>query len=277
MRSSPPQFNQHPAVSPPSLPARNIRLILEYDGSRYHGWQRQKNALTLQEVLETGLSRLTRENIRLIGSGRTDAGVHALGQVANFRTTANLPLSAFGPGLNRLLPSDIVVLEAQEVPPEFHARYSALAKTYEYRLLNRSIRSPLSQGYCWWVPRPLKVAAIQQAIAGLSGEHDFSAFQTGGSGIKNPVRRILMARWESASKGWFIFRITANGFLRGMVRTLVGTLVEIGQGKRPPEDLPRILASRDRRQAGPTAPARGLYLVRVIYDQPSLDSLTENA
>ncbi|MBW1917067.1 MAG: tRNA pseudouridine(38-40) synthase TruA [Deltaproteobacteria bacterium] len=251
-------------------PLRNIQLVLEYDGSRYHGWQRQKNALTIQEVLETCLGRLTGDDIRVIGSGRTDAGVHALGQVANFKTASQLPLAAFGAGLNSMLPPDIAVLTVQEVDPEFHARYAALAKTYEYRLLNRAVRSPLHRGYCWWVPMPLAASAIQQAMVELPGEHDFSAFQAGGSNIKNPVRRVWAASWEKAAEDWYKFRITANGFLRGMVRALVGTLVEIGRGKRPPEELSQILASRDRRRAGPTAPAQGLYLVQVIYDQEIL-------
>ncbi|MFP3866763.1 MAG: tRNA pseudouridine(38-40) synthase TruA [Desulfobacteraceae bacterium] len=253
---------------------RNIQLVLEYDGSRYHGWQRQKNALTIQEVIETCLERQTGEKLRLMGSGRTDAGVHALGQVANFKTSSRLPLAAFGPGLNSLLPPDIVVLKAQEVDAEFHARYSALAKTYEYRLLNRAVRSPLYQAYGWWVPAPLRAAAINRAIAELVGEHDFSAFQASGSAIKNPVRRIWKASWEEVAEDWYKFQITANGFLRGMVRTLVGTLVEIGRDKRRPEELSQILASRDRRRAGPTAPAQGLYLVQVIYDQDTLQKIT---
>lgn len=254
-------------------PTRNIRLVLEYDGSRYHGWQRQKNAVTLQEVLEDGLTRLTGETQRVIGSGRTDAGVHALGQVANFRTTSRLPLAAFAAGLNSMLPPDVVVLDAQEVPGEFHARYSALAKTYEYRLLNRPVRSPLHRERCWWVPMSLNVSAIMRAVACLPGEHDFSAFQLSGSAVKNPVRRIYKARWENRGEGWHTFQITANGFLRGMVRTLVGTLIEIGRGKYSPEDMVQVLGTRDRRRAGPTAPPQGLYLVRVIYDQPSLEGV----
>lgn len=262
---------------PATLSPRNIKLLIEYDGSAYHGWQRQQNALTIQEVLETSLSRLTRENIRLIGSGRTDAGVHALGQVANFTTVTDLPLSAFRAGLNRLLPADIAILAAQEVAPEFHARYAALAKIYEYRLLNRPVRSPVHRAYCWWLPMFLDEAAIKQAIAALIGEHDFSAFQTSGSIIKNPVRRVWAASWEQAAAGWHRFQITANGFLRGMVRSLVGTLVDIGRGKRRPEDLALILASQDRSQAGPRAPAQGLYLVQVIYDQQDLEKLTDSA
>ncbi|MDD3579454.1 MAG: tRNA pseudouridine(38-40) synthase TruA [Desulfobacca sp.] len=258
------------------LSHRNIKLLIEYDGSAYHGWQRQHNALTIQEVLETCLSRLTKEHIRVIGSGRTDAGVHALGQVANFKTATDLPLSAFNAGLNRLLPADIAILAAQEVAPEFDARYAALGKTYEYRLLNRPVRSALHRAYCWWLPMFLDETAIKQASAALIGEHDFSAFQSSGSSIKNPVRRVWAASWDLAGEGWYRFRITANGFLRGMVRSLVGTLVDIGRGKRRPEDIAQILVSRDRCQAGPTAPAQGLYLVQVLYDQQDLEKLTDS-
>lgn len=245
--------------------SRNIRLLLEYDGTRYHGWQRQQNAATIQGVLEEALQRLTGEKMRLIGSGRTDAGVHALGQAANFHTTSHIPLKAFHAGLNSLLPRDIAVLEAAEAPPEFHARKSAKAKTYEYRLLNRRNRSPLSRHYGWWLADPLDLEAMIRAAGVLPGEHDFSAFKASGSDNVNPVRRVLAAGWQDEPGGWLIFTITANGFLRGMVRSLVGTLVEIGRGKAPPETLPELLQSGDRRLTGPTAPPQGLFLVEVNY------------
>ena len=168
-------------------PRRNIRLTLEYDGSRYHGWQRQKNALSLQEVIETALARITGEAVRLIGSGRTDAGVHALGQVANFITESAVPLRAFLYGLNSLLPTDIAVLAAEEAPLPFHARYHALAKTYEYRILNRPVRSPLSHAQAWWLPGQLDVTAMNQAARALPGEHDFLAFRAAENGGRNPV------------------------------------------------------------------------------------------
>jgi tRNA pseudouridine38-40 synthase len=244
---------------------RNIRLLLEYDGTGYHGWQRQKNALTIQQVLEEALERLTGERPALIGSGRTDAGVHARGQVANFGTNSAIPLKAFHEGLNSLLPRDIAVLTAAEAPPAFHARKSATAKTYEYRILNRTSRSPLNHHYAWWISQPLNLAAMAEAALALPGEHDFSAFRASGSDNKNPVRRVLAADWSEAPGGWLTFTISATGFLRGMVRSLVGTMVEIGRGKAPAARLAELLASGARQEAGPTAPPQGLYLVSVAY------------
>jgi len=245
---------------------RNIRLLLEYDGTRYHGWQRQANALTIQQVLEESLQRLTGEKVALIGSGRTDAGVHARGQVANFRTDSPIPLQAFHKGLNSLLPRDIVVLEATEAPPEFHARKSARAKTYEYRILNRPTRSPIHHHYAWWIDPPLDLAAMAEAAAALPGEHDFTAFRASGSDNLNPVRRVLAATWRDWPGGWLTFTITATGFLRGMVRSLVGTMAAVGRGKAPPTSLAELLESGARHLAGPTAPPQGLYLVEVFYE-----------
>jgi tRNA pseudouridine38-40 synthase len=244
---------------------RNIRLLLEYDGSRYHGWQRQRGDLSIQQVLEEALGRLTGEQVRLIGSGRTDAGVHALGQVANFLTESPIPLKAFREGLNSLLPWDIAVLEAEEAPPAFHARKSARHKTYEYRILNRPVRSPLNHHAGWWLAAPLDLAAMRAAAAVLPGKHDFSAFRAAGSGNLNPVRFVLTADWQTHPGGWLRFKVTATGFLRGMVRSLVGTMVEIGKGKSAPDLLAQLLRSGQRSLAGPTAPPQGLYLVEVVY------------
>jgi tRNA pseudouridine38-40 synthase len=251
-------------------PRRNIRLLLEYDGTGYHGWQRQLDALTIQQVLEEALQRLTGERIILIGSGRTDAGVHALGQTANFRTESAIPLTAFHKGLNSLLPKDIAVLAAAEAPPEFHARKSARAKTYEYRILNRPTRSPLSGRYAWWIAPGLDLAAMAGAAAVLPGEHDFTAFRASGSDNHNPVRRVLAAEWRDHPGGRLSFTITATGFLRGMVRSLVGTMVEVGRGKAPPTILAELLASGARHLAGPTAPPQGLFLMEVFYENEPL-------
>lgn len=255
---------------------RNIRLLLEYDGTNYHGWQRQKNALSLQEVVETALAKLTGEPIKLLGSGRTDAGVHARGQVANFHTSSHIPLKAFHAGLNSLLPRDIAVLDAAEAQANFHARKSARAKTYEYLILNRKEPSPLNRRYAWLVKHPLDLEAMDRAAAVLPGEHDFTAFRASGGSPGHAVREVLQAAWQQGAEGRLRFTITANGFLRGMVRSLVGTMVEIGQGKRPPEDLAGLLVSGDRQQAGPTAPAQGLFLVEVVYGNETVGKRNSN-
>jgi tRNA pseudouridine38-40 synthase len=249
---------------------RNIRLLLEYDGTRYHGWQRQADAATIQQTLEEALERLTREKVTLIGSGRTDAGVHALGQVANFRTASTIPLKAFHDGLNSMLPADIAVLAATEASLDFHARKSALSKTYEYRILNRRNRSPLYHHYAWWIAPRLDLEALAAAATCLPGEHDFSAFRASGSDNNNPVRRVLSAAWRDEPGGWLNFTITATGFLRSMVRSLVGTMVEVGRGKIPASRLAELLASGVRQDAGPTAPPQGLYLVEVFYEKGAL-------
>jgi tRNA pseudouridine38-40 synthase len=251
---------------------RNIRLLLEYDGTCYHGWQRQSDAVTIQGVVEAAVARLTGEAIALIGSGRTDAGVHALGQVTNFRTQSAIPLTAFHKGLNSMLPRDIAVLSATEAAPEFHARKSARAKTYEYRILNRGNRSPLARHYAWWIAPPLDLAAMAMAAAILPGEHDFAAFRASGSDNINPVRRVLAARWQEGAGGWLSFTITATGFLRGMVRSLVGTMAEVGRGKAPATILAELLESGARHLAGPTAPPQGLYLVEVFYENAAFSS-----
>jgi tRNA pseudouridine38-40 synthase len=244
---------------------RNIRLLLEYDGAGYHGWQRQADAATIQQTLEEAIARLTGEQVTLIGSGRTDAGVHARGQVANFRTESAIPLQAFHQGLNSMLPRDIAVLAATEAPPEFHARKSAQAKTYEYRILNRPTRSPLQHHYAWWIAPPLDLGAMAGAAVFLSGEHDFTAFRASGGDNLNPVRRVLAAAWRDEPGGWLSFTITATGFLRGMVRSLVGTMVAAGRGKAPATRLAELLTNGARQLAGPTAPPQGLYLVEVFY------------
>jgi tRNA pseudouridine38-40 synthase len=251
---------------------RNIRLLLEYDGTRYHGWQRQADAATIQQTLEESLERLTGEKVALIGSGRTDAGVHARGQVANFRTESAIPLTAFHQGLNSLLPRDIAVLAATEAEPSFHARKSARAKTYEYRILNRGTRSPLNRHYAWWIAPPLDLTAMAGAATVLPGEHDFAAFRASGSDNINPVRRVLAASWREEAGGWLTFTITATGFLRGMVRSLVGTMAEVGRGKAQATIMAELLGSGARHLAGPTAPPQGLYLVEVFYENAAFCS-----
>ncbi len=245
---------------------RNFKLTLEYDGSPYHGWQRQLGVLTIQEVLESRLEIILGEPIRTRASGRTDAGVHARGQVVNFYGRTLLEPEALQRGLNSLLPSDIVVLHAEEVAHAFHARFSAVGKLYEYRILNRAAPSALERQFAWYVRKPLERLTMSECLENIVGLHDFSAFMATGSSVTSTERHIYRATIEAADAHHLIFWFEANGFLRHMVRNLVGTLVEVGKGKLDPEDFMGILASKDRRQAGMTAPAHGLYLVSVRYE-----------
>jgi tRNA pseudouridine38-40 synthase len=244
---------------------RTIKLILEYEGTNYLGWQIQARGPTLQGVIEEQLCRLTGESVRLSASGRTDAGVHALGQVAHFRTRSSLALSSFQNALNSLLPADIVVLKVEEVDEEFHARKGVKSKIYEYRILNRNLRSVFHRRDAWHIPQTLNLDTMKTASRFLVGEHDFSSFQSSGSSVKTTVRRIFCAEWRKGQGGLLRFEIEASGFLRQMVRAIVGTLVDVGRGKLSPEDFEKILLARDRKKAGPTAPARGLFLREVRY------------
>lgn len=245
---------------------RNFKLVLEYDGSQYHGWQRQQGMLTVQEVLESRLEVMLGGAVRVRASGRTDAGVHARGQVVNFYGRTALTPSEIQRGLNGLLPSDIVVLHAEEVSDSFHARFSASSKTYEYFILNRATPSALERGRAWHIRRLLATAPILPCLEGLIGLHDFAAFMASGSSVVSTERRIHRATLDRPDADHVRFVFEAEGFLRHMVRNLVGTLVEVGTGKRTPEEFSAILESRDRRKAGMTAPAHGLYLVAVNYE-----------
>lgn len=250
-------------------PKRNLKLVLEYDGSEYHGWQRQHGVLTIQEVVESRLETMLGESIRVRASGRTDAGVHAGGQVVNFYTHSNLQVGEIQRGLNSLLPSDIVVLGAEEVAHAFHARFSALSKTYAYRILNRPEPSALERHFVWHIRRPLERQAMAECLEDILGRHDFSAFMAAGSSVTSTEREIFRASLEVPDKDHLIFLFEANGFLRHMVRNLVGTLVEVGKGRFRRSDFQKILAGRDRSLAGMTAPARGLYLISVRHEGSS--------
>jgi tRNA pseudouridine38-40 synthase len=246
---------------------RNFKLTLEYDGSQYHGWQRQQGVLTLQEVLESRLGIIFGEPIRTRASGRTDAGVHARGQVINFTTHTSLQPAEIQRGLNSLLPPDIAVLRAEEVAPAFHARFSALSKIYEYRILNRPAPSALERHFVWHIRKPLKRSAMAECLESITGRHDFSAFMATGSSVTATEREIYRAVLEAPDEDHLTFRFEANGFLRHMVRNLVGTLVEVGKGRLNGAGFQAVLASGDRRLAGMTAPARGLYLVSVRHEE----------
>ncbi len=246
----------------------NVRLTLEYDGTEYRGWQVQSGGSTVQGVLEEALAVLLRRKVRVRGSGRTDAGVHALGQVADFTCADGCDLTRLQRSLNALTPDDIMVKAVEEAAPSFDARRDATKRVYEYRLWNHPWRSVFNDRYSWHVRRPLRVGAMEEALAALEGEHDFSSFRAAGCGAATAVRRIYrneLYRWEDH----WVYRIEATGYLRHMVRNIVGTLVQVGLNERDAGDLPELIDSRDRTLAGPTAPARGLFLVEVRYDSPA--------
>ncbi|MDD5085588.1 MAG: tRNA pseudouridine(38-40) synthase TruA [Candidatus Omnitrophica bacterium] len=243
---------------------RNIKLVLEYDGTNYCGFQRQKNANSIQGSLERILSRLCNEKIRVIGSGRTDSGVHAEGQVANFYTTSRIPCKQFLRALNGLLPEDISVHEATEAKPSFHARFGAKRKLYRYRVLVSPVPSALMRNFVYHVTIPLNLSLMRKGARLLQGRHDFRSFQAKADGVKTSVRTIW--RFSITKKGNLIdFLIEADGFLYNMVRNIVGTLLLVGAGKLSLGALGEILTARDRRKAGPTAPPEGLTLLKVFY------------
>jgi tRNA pseudouridine38-40 synthase len=244
---------------------RNIKLLIEYDGTKYQGWQVQPKGPTIQGVLEEKLRLLTGDPIRLFGSGRTDSGVHALGQVAHFKTKCPMDIHSILRALNSLLPPDIVIQRIGDVEESFHARKHSKSKVYEYRILNRNIRSAFQQRYVWHIPQKLDLEAMKEGARFLIGEHDFSSFQSTGSPTRTTIRKVIRAEWKKERMGLIRFEIEANGFLKQMVRALVGTLVEVGKGKIGSEEFRKILESGDRKKAGPTAPAHGLFLKEVKY------------
>jgi len=253
---------------------RNLRLVIAYDGTDFHGWQRQPRATTIQEVLETRIAKITGEFVKLYGSGRTDAGVHAAGQVANFKTACPIPCTSLVKALNDTLPVAIRVRRAEEAESNFHARYSAKSKTYRYRILQAPVCPPFLARYVYHYPYALKCSRMAKAARALEGEHDFTSFagaDHAGDGQKKKgknanVRRICESRIRLRKElSLVVYEIHGSGFLHHMVRNIVGTLLEVGNGKLLPEDIRAILDARDRCKAGATAPASGLCLVRVEY------------
>ena len=248
---------------------RNIRLTLEYDGSNFKGWQVQPNQRTVQGELEACLLRLVGVSLRCIAAGRTDAGVHALGQVVNFVTSSALCAEHIQRALNGILPPDIAVREAAEVPLAFHSRRDARRREYLYRIGYR--RQAVGRNYIWWMRAPLDTEAMQLAASNLLGHHDFTSFCVAASERENRACHLLACAWHHRN-GELHLQIEANRFLRAMVRSIVGTLVQVGRGTRSPDEMLDILAARDRRCAGPTAPAQGLFLKRVTYEIPLVSS-----
>ncbi|RJR18568.1 MAG: tRNA pseudouridine(38-40) synthase TruA [Desulfobacteraceae bacterium] len=244
---------------------KNIKLILAYDGANYEGWQYQPGRPTIQGTIEERLSKILGEPIRIIASGRTDAGVHALNQVANFKCSTRLETLSIMRGLNSLLPRDILVKSVECVSADFHARYSARSKVYEYRILNRQEPDIFLRAFQWHIRNPLDRSVMADCLEIIRGIHDFSSFRSSGSGNINPVRNLLAAELIEKGDGKLILRFEADGFLRHMVRNIVGTLVEAAQGKLMPERFGEILEGRDRTLAGPNAPPHGLFLVEVKY------------
>lgn len=248
---------------------RTIRLVIEYDGTRYAGWQAQKNDPGIQEEIERAIFRVTGEKLRVAGSGRTDAGVHALGQVASFKTESRIPAEKFAAALNAHLPEDIVVLASEEVPESFHARKSVVSKTYRYRILNRPARPALARGKVYHLVPKLDVEAMRRAARLLVGRHDFRAFTTAACAAakKGGCEREIFSLEVQRRGDEVDIEVAGSGFLHNMVRRIAGTLIEVGRGKLIPEEAAAILEARGARRSGPTAPACGLYLVKVEYGE----------
>jgi len=244
---------------------RNIRLLIAYDGTYYQGWQRQKEGPTIQGVIEEVLSRLTQRAVSLVGAGRTDTGVHAWGQVANFRTTSSMAVAKIEKALHAMLTKDILIRRVQEADPAFHARYSCRAKIYDYLICNQTLNNPFLRHYIWIVREPLDCELVKTGLSLLIGEKDFSSFQSQGSEVSSPVRTIYQADLLHLPRVGFKLRFKADGFLRHMVRNMVGTLIRVGSGRISIEEFEKIIHSKDRSKAGEMAPAHGLFLRKVIY------------
>lgn len=258
---------------------RNIRLQIAFDGTHYSGWQRQNNAPTIQGAIEDALATMTTARVRLHGAGRTDAGVHARGMVANFATNATIPCEGFLAGLNSMLSTDIRILGVNEVPLEFHSRYSATGKTYCYSLFTGSVQLPSERLYCSHIPGELVPNRIRECLEYIRGTHDFSSFEGSGSrdtkhgSGRGAIRTLFGAAFiaQPDKQQTFRFRFVGDGFLRHMVRNLVGTLIEAGRKKITPRQFLSVLESRDRTQAGPTAPSCGLTMTKVWYEPLPVD------
>ena len=244
---------------------RNIKLTIEYDGKCYNGWQKQPNKLNIQGEIEKAIYNITKEEVDLIGSGRTDAGVHALGQVANFKTNSQISIEKLPLAINSQLKNSIVIKRAEEVDERFHSRYNAKHKTYRYIINNSKCGTAIYRNLEYSYPFELDAQKMQQAAKYFEGEHDFKAFKSSGTSSKNSVRTIYKAMVKKEGEK-IIIELTGNGFLYNMVRIISGTLLDVGLGKIKPEEIPEIIESKDRQRAGKTLPPHGLYLVEVKYN-----------
>lgn len=254
---------------------RYVKLLIEYDGTNYQGWQTQRSGRTVQDILKKTILNITGEDVRLTGASRTDAGVHAIGQVAVFETETKLPPDIITRAMNAKLPEDIRILSAEDTERDFHPRYHALKKSYFYIIAGKTRRSAFLSGYIWNVKAGLDIDRMREGASCLSGQHDFRSFRASGCGSKTTVRNIFSIDITELEKinfmtvdmnGDFIkIHIEGDAFLRHMVRNIVGTLVEIGKGKMPPEKMKDILEACDRKLAGPTAPAKGLFLEKISF------------
>lgn len=244
---------------------KRVKLVVAYDGTNYHGWQVQDNGITIEEVLNRTISELVQEDIKVIGASRTDAGVHACGNVAVFDTESRIPGDKFSFALNQRLPDDIRIQESCEVDADFHPRYADTVKTYEYNILNRRFELPSKRLYAAFCYYPMDIERMNQAAAYLVGEHDFKSFCSAGAHVQTTVRTIYAVNVTKEDDMVHI-RITGNGFLYNMVRIIAGTLMQVGTGLMEPEQVKEILEARDRSKAGPTAVAKGLTLVKIRYE-----------
>jgi tRNA pseudouridine38-40 synthase len=242
----------------------NIKMTIEYDGTNYCGWQTQKNAISVCDVIKDTIKELTGEEVKLIGCSRTDSGVHAYGQVANFKTESKIPPEKFAASLNAILPDDIAILESKEASPKFHSQFSAQSKHYKYVVYNSKVRSPILRDRAYFMSWGLKITKMKEAAEFFVGEHDFHAFCSAASTAKSHVRTIYDV---SVNKKGNIIEIDVhgNGFLYNMVRIIAGTIVDVGRGKIAVEDIKGIIEAGDRKKAGLTAPPQGLYLMKIVY------------
>lgn len=243
---------------------RNIKLIIEYDGKGFNGWQKQPDKLNIQGEIEKAIEEITGEKVNLTASGRTDAGVHSLGQTANFKTNSNIPIEKFAKAINSKLKKSIVIKSAEEVDERFHSRYSVKSKTYRYIINNSENGTAIYRGLEYHISNPLDYKKMNEAIKYFIGEHDFKAFKASGTSSKSSVRKILDGEVRKEGER-VIIEITGTGFLYNMVRIISGTLLEVGLGKLEPSDITKIIESKERQNAGKTLPAHGLYLLKVEY------------